>query len=259
MGRAVELAAFDAILSRADPRNVVHLIGPGGIGKSTLLREVARRAAALGYVVRVLEGRDLPPFPDEIGEALEVGDLGGRPLLMIIDSYELLGSLDGHLRNSVVPSLPDSSVVVLAGRTRPSPGWFDGGWDTVSATVELTGISNAEALTLVRHHGLDDLQVAEGLVHRSGGSPLALVIGAQSGGNGSMAELLDRLLGEEDDPERGRVLGVAALARVTTPELLEAVLPGNDPHSEYKWLADRSYVEPLADGVALHALVARAL
>ena len=46
------------------------------------------------------------------------------------------------------------------------------------------------------------------------------------------------------------------MARVTTPELLEAVQPGTDGHESYKWLADRSFVEPLADGVALHALVA---
>jgi hypothetical protein len=34
------------------------------------------------------------------------------------------------------------------------------------------------------------------------------------------------------------------------------VQPGTDGHESYKWLADRSFAEPLADGVALHALVA---
>ena len=46
---------------------------------------------------------------------------------------------------------------------------------------------------------------------------------------------------------------------MTTPDLLEAVLPDADPQEGYKWLADRSFVEPLAEGIALHALVAQAV
>lgn len=258
VGRVDELESFDAILSGTDPRSVVHVSGPAGIGKSTLLREVVRRARAKGYSVRSLEGRDLTPFPESLESALGAVDADGPPLLIIIDSYELVGSLDGHLRSSLVPSLPDSSIVVLAGRTRPGPAWFDGGWDAVSLTIEISGIGYADAAALVRHHGLSDERVDE-VVRRSAGSPLALVIAAHAGGAGSMADLLDRLLGAEAEPQRARILGVAALARVTTPELLEAVLPSADPHESYKWLADRSFVEPLADGVALHALVAQSI
>ena len=54
-------------------------------------------------------------------------------------------------------------------------------------------------------------------------------------------------------------MSVAAIARVTTPELIEAVQPGTDGHEAYKWLADRSFSEPLADGIALHTLVAEAV
>ena len=261
VGRTDELAFFDAILSRTEPCSVVHLSGPAGIGKSTLLREVARRARAAGYSVRSLEGRDLPPFPESLEAAIGVveSDDAAAPLI-IIDSYELVGSLDGHLRSVVVPSLPESSIVILAGRTRPGPAWFEGGWDTVSRTLELGGLDHGDAVSLVRHYGHDgNDRVVDDVVRRSAGSPLALVIGAQAGGNGSMADLLDRLLGTEAEPQRARTLGVAALARVTTPELLEAVLPSDDAHDGYKWLADRSFVEPLADGVALHALVAQSV
>ncbi|MEO6126459.1 MAG: AAA family ATPase [Ilumatobacteraceae bacterium] len=258
VGRVDELACFDAILSGADPRSIVHVSGPAGIGKSTLLREVARRARSAGYSVRSLEGRDLPPFPEALESAIGPVTTDGPPLLIIIDSYELVGSLDGHLRSVIVPMLPDSSIIVLAGRTRPGPAWFEGGWDAVSRTIEVLGIGHSDAVALVRHHGLGIDRVDE-IVRRSGGSPLALVIAAQAGGDGSMADLLDRLLGAEAEPQRARVLGVAALARVTTPELLEAVLPSDDPHESYKWLADRSFVEPLADGVALHSLVAQSI
>ena len=259
VGRVDELAFFDAILDGNDPCSVVHVSGPAGIGKSTLLREVARRARSGGYSVRSLEGRDLPPFPESLEGAIGPIVSDAAPLLIIIDSYELVGSLDGHLRSMIVPSLPDSSIVILSSRTRPGPAWFEGGWDAVSRTLEIGGLGHTDAVALVRHYGVGADRPIEELVRRSGGSPLALVIGAQTGGNGSMADLLDRLLGAEAEPQRARVLGVAALARVTTPELLEAVLPSDDPHDSYKWLADRSFVEPLADGVALHALVAQSI
>lgn len=45
-GRGAELARLEEILAGATPQRVVFLHGPGGIGKSTVLREVMRRAAA---------------------------------------------------------------------------------------------------------------------------------------------------------------------------------------------------------------------
>src|SRR4029077_6408993 len=80
--------------------------------------------------------------------------------------------------------------------------------------------------------------------------------GLHAGQCGSVADLADRLLGHEVDSDRYRTLSVAAIARVTTPELIEAVQPGTDGHEAYKWLADRAFSEPLADGIALHTLVA---
>ena len=45
VGRDSELELFDSLLSDDPPANVVLVHGPGGIGKSALLREVARRTA----------------------------------------------------------------------------------------------------------------------------------------------------------------------------------------------------------------------
>ena len=55
------------------------------------------------------------------------------------------------------------------------------------------------------------------------------------------------------------MLWVAAIARVTTPELLADVLDDEDPQDRYKWLANLSFAEPLATGVTVHALVADAV
>jgi ABC-type transporter Mla maintaining outer membrane lipid asymmetry ATPase subunit MlaF len=70
VARIAELSFFDAVLAGKSPVRIVHVLGKGGIGKSALLREVARRAEACGFDTVWLDGRDLPPFPDEVDPAL---------------------------------------------------------------------------------------------------------------------------------------------------------------------------------------------
>ena len=129
VGRARELARFDALLA-GDPVRLLYVSGAGGIGKSTLLRAMGRRAVDAGYAVVTLDGRDLQPFPSVLNEALAPA-MVDEPTLVVIDSYEMISSLDGWLREVVIPDLRDSTIVVFGSRQRPSPGWFEGGWDAV--------------------------------------------------------------------------------------------------------------------------------
>src|SRR5579859_3584886 len=65
VGREPELELLERCLA-ADATHVVFLHGPGGIGKSTLLREIARRARERGWDTFLVEGRELAPTPDAI-------------------------------------------------------------------------------------------------------------------------------------------------------------------------------------------------
>lgn len=260
VGRDHELALFGRLLDGELPQRVVHLVGPGGIGKSALLRHASHLAEQRGIRTIWIDGRDVRPFPTDVdGVLADVGQAGRA--LVVFDSYELIESLDSHLRDQVIPDLPDSTLVVLASRHQPSRGWHEQGWDSVVLTVALAPLDDDEAEALVRAHGVTDPERAAAIVGRSHGSPLALVVGAEAGpaGSGSVVELIGRLLGDEVEPDRQRALSVAAIARVTTPELLADVLGEHDPYESYKWLADRSFAEPLARGVTLHALVAEAV
>ena len=104
VGRGRELARFDALLA-GDPVRLLYVSGAGGIGKSTLLRAMGRRAADAGYAVVTLDGRDLQPFPSVLNEALAPA-MANEPTLVVIDSYEMISSLDGWLREVVIPDLP---------------------------------------------------------------------------------------------------------------------------------------------------------
>ena len=64
--------------------------------------------------------------------------------LVVIDSYEMISSLDGWLREVVIPELRDSTLVVFGSRQRPSPGWFEGGWDAVFESMALEGLSTGD-------------------------------------------------------------------------------------------------------------------
>lgn len=256
VGRDRELERIDRVLA-GGTHNVVYLHGDGGIGKSALLREIARRAERSGFETSWLDGRDLPPFPAVVESRL--AELPpDRKWLVLFDSYENISSLDTHLRDHVIPTLPASTVVVFASRQRPATGWFSDGWDAVVESMELDGLSPDDLRQLAHAHGLPDDHVERAIV-RSHGSPLAVVVAAHAGVDGSIPLLVDRLIGDEVDPDHARVLSVAAIARVTTPELLDAAVPGLDGSACFEWLATRTFTEPLADGVALHALVADAV
>ncbi len=258
MARIEELEFFDRVLAGPSPVRIVHVHGTGGIGKSALLREMSRRAGSCGYDTVWLDGRDLPPFPDQVEAALRTVT-ETWPAVVLFDSYELISSLDSHLRDTVIPQLPDTTVVVFASRQAPSRGWFEQGWDAVAHTIELDGLVAADAKRLLHAHGILADDTVDAIVHRSHGSPLALVVGAETGSDGSIGDLVDRLVGDEVDPAHYRILSVASLARVTTPELLGDVLGDAESQDNYKWLATRSFSEPLAAGITLHSLVADAV
>lgn len=271
VGRAAERARLEALLDPASGVSVVFVHGPGGIGKSALLRQVARAAGGRGWSPYWLEGRDLPPVSDAM-ELVLADILGVERPLVIFDTYEHLAGLDGYLRSRFVPALPEDAVVLIGGRGRPDAGWFAGGWEHVVREVPLGGLTQEESRELLCRSGLRDRGIAERLVAWAQGSPLALSLGAHSAqpADGtpavgppldadSLSALVARLVDREADTDRRRVLAVAALSRVTTPQLLAEVLPDADGDEAFRWLASRSFAEPLADGLALHALVAEAL
>jgi len=270
VGRAAELAELERCLADEATVRVVHVFGPGGIGKSSLLRELARRAGERGFTPFAVEGRELPPSPDALEAILADAATAARPLVLI-DTYERMTGLGAYLRRGLLPRLPATAVVVIAGRAAPEESWFQDGWESVVSELALDKLPAGDARALLAAHGLSDTR-SEAIVDWADGSPLALTLAARAATTDGewrptddrdhpeiLRALIRRLAESEMRSVRFSVLAVAAIARVTTPEMLDAVLPAGDADGAYERLRALSFSEPVGDGLALHELVRKAL
>jgi hypothetical protein len=270
-GRRSEIAFLEQCLDAADPpASVVHVCGPGGIGKSTLLREIGRRARERGRTVITLDGREVGPGTGILEAALSAIAPDARPVVLL-DSYEQMSAHDPHLRHDLLPALPDDSLVIIAGRGVPDPGWFTGGWESVTARLDLGAMPPEDASRLLAAHGVSDERVPA-IVDWAAGSPLALALAADAaladaGWNAArsperpdiLRSLLHRLVETELQDVRPSALSIAVVARTTTPALLRAVLPDEDAEEGYRQLSGLTITEPLGNGIMIHELARKVL
>ena len=179
VGREAELATLrEAIAAEDPPFLVAYVHGPGGIGKSRLLQSAV---ASPGPGVRVLplDCARIEPTPrgflEAVGGAFEGAD--GRCVLAL-DTYETFGLMDSWLRQSFLPSLPDTAVTLIASREPPRPGWLTSpGWAGLFHQIRLGGLDPDEARAMLTRRGLsaDQAERASRFAH---GHPLALELAA---------------------------------------------------------------------------------
>jgi hypothetical protein len=283
VGRASEIELFRAALDSAEPPfSVLHVHGPPGIGKTSLLDVFAGLSADAGASVVRLDGRDLLPSPpavlEVLGGVLEVpegeGAIVGPPdsgrVVLLVDTYERLAPLDDWVRTQLLPRLPATALTVAAGRTPPGPAWrADPAWRELLRMVTLRNLSPQESRHYLRACGVDPAH-QEQLVQVAHGHPLGLSLLADvviRGGEAAADPLTPDLVGTllrqflEVVPSglHRRALEVCALARVTTEALLREALGLEDAHELFAWLWELSFVESGAEGLSPHDLARDAL
>jgi hypothetical protein len=279
VGRSAEIELFRAALDDAvdRPFSILHVHGPGGVGKTSLLQVLGVVAADAGATVARLDGRDLDPSPVSVLEALAetlaipTGDgpidlpEGGRRLVLLVDAYEHMAALDRWFRVRFIPRLPSSAIIVIAGRDPPTREWrSDPGWGALLRVVSLRNLSPDDSRALLLQAGIDR-QLHERIVRLTYGHPLGLALLTDVVARGGQVDsdvlpldlvdgLLERLVETVPDRRHRRALGVCVVARCTTEALVRDVLDEGDVHDVFGWLRGLSFIEPRADGVAPHDL-----
>jgi energy-coupling factor transporter ATP-binding protein EcfA2 len=282
VGRTSEVELFQLALESPDPAFLLlHIHGPPGIGKSSLLDVLAGLAADKGARVVRLDGRDLVPSPPAVLQALgvlevpeEEGAIAGLSddgrLVVLFDTYERLSPLDEWVRTRLLPRLPATALTVVAGRTPLDSAWrADPAWRELLRVVSLRNLSPEESRQYLQACGVDPAR-QEQLVELAHGHPLGLSLLADvvvRGGEAAADPLTPDLVGTllqrfvEIVPSglHRRALEVCAPARVTTEALLREVLGLEDAHELFTWLRELSFVESGPEGVFPHDLARDAL
>ena len=279
VGRHAELDLFrSALLAPAPPFAVLHLHGPGGIGKTSLLREYGRIATEVGRSVVNLDGRNVDPSPpgflravrhaiqieDDTSAIIEAWPSGS---VLLLDTYEVLASLDEWLRETFLPQLPAETLIVIAGRNPPTPAWLtDLDWSQLSHSLPIQNLRPEESRTYLATCGIPDTQHPDVLAFTHG-HPLALALiadvfqrGDRLAGFDPKEEpdvvriLLERLVQDVPSLLHRRALDVAVITWATTEEMLARVLNISDAREIFDWLRRLSFIEDGPFGLYPHDL-----
>jgi hypothetical protein len=265
------------------------IYGSGGIGKTTLLAELARRGDSRGRIVIEIDARHLVATPASWQQALrealsveasaDVNDV--RPpagSVLLVDTFETIASLDRWLREEELPRYPDDVLVVFAGRAHAGAGWhLDPGWSSVSNVSRLNPWNKDEASEYLKSR-LGDKKASNDLLLGGAGNPLtlALLVDAQRRGHGFdttnspgrtrpvdapefrdalLRELLVRFGGDLADPMLRAALDVLTVARTVTVPMLAETVDVKTASETYDWLASLPFVEEGEAGLQMHDAV----
>jgi hypothetical protein len=285
VGRTQELETFRAALAAPElPFHILAIHGPGGVGKTTLVKELVNAAAELDAVSVHLDARNIEPAPAPFVDALRVAlglDAESSPLAHIlasghrhaifIDTYETLAPLDDWLREEFLPQLPSNVLIVTSGRNAPSSGWRgDSGWASLIRSLPLRNLDGSEGREYLRRRNIPDAQHAEMLAFTHG-HPLALSLVADSIAQSDaytfkpgavpdvVKALLERFVEGVPGPDHRAALECCGLVRVTTQGLLSQMLDRADVHELFEWLRGLSFIESGPEGLFPHDLAREAL
>lgn len=286
VGRESELALFQELIVQEDPScYLLYLYGPGGQGKTTLLRRFMDQCEDSGMPSLYLDGRELNPHPTSLQEALllatqtahwdevqEKIESLGKKVILFMDTYEKLSPVDDWVCKEFLPQLPPNVFTVISGRNAPSLTWkTDAGWKALMKTLPLKSLEPSEAIEFLERKNNIPKEEFNSILAFTHGHPLALSVVAEiyeqhpgkkfnpEASPDAIRTLLDIFLQQVPGPAHRTALEICALAQSTTESLLEGTLEFADSGQFFHWLRQLSFIEQGKYGLYPHDLVREAI
>jgi len=288
VGRARELDLLQDLVRRpGEDWHLLHVHGPGGIGKSTLLRLVAERIGrarailvdgiwgfarpedVLARVRQELVARGAMAADGtgssarEVTAALNAYAAAQGGILLALDTFEKWNFVEDWLRDEWLPALDYRVRVCTAGRQRLLGPWQAGGWNLLVRHLELPPLAPCEVDEYGRRLGIPD-GALDDLRRISGGHPLALSLagplilrhgrldGARSQVRALVQQLMGAVLADVSDPLLHRCIEAAAVLRRFDQELLEAALGEPVPADRFRALCGLPFITGCGEYWMLH-------
>lgn len=285
-GREDELRSFAHNLTPSTPPISVFLIhGPGGVGKTALLAQMQLRARQAGLDCIHLDARAIEPSVPGLlqGLANALGMPRAEALLpdilsawhrqprrlLVIDTFERISHLEDWLREHLLAELPQQSLAVISGRDKPGTRWqTDPQWSHGHRLIRLRNLPPEHCEHVLANKNLSDLQ-RQAIIRLSHGHPLTLMLMADlvttSGtvpdalGTDVIRHLTECFTAHAPSPQHQEAIELSAHARVTTQDLLAAMVDPRMAASLFNWLASLSFMELTSEGLFPHDLVRDAI
>ncbi len=270
VGRTPELSHVQGLLDADAPSALVWVHGPGGVGKTSLLREIQHVSRSRAVPVGLVDLQALAPSPVTVAAALDAAlaaaDGAGTRRVLLIDTAEAAASLDDWFRETWLPEAPDNLLMVVASRHAPGTAWTaDPGWSALLQPLALGTLSDDESRALLAERGVDADRHGEALAFARG-HPLALALVADAierdptatfqplAEPDTVGALVQRFLSRSASAELREALEACAVVRCATEPILAELLERAVPSDLFDELANLPIVEGDADGLVLHSL-----
>ena len=269
-------AIFDTVGQLRDPTGLAPLIAGLGAALSDRVHARLKSRVALDVFLRGVEGRLTAAFVEAVAEWTA---RSGKPVVLMVDTYEQAAALDEWICGTLVEALPGSVRLVLSGRNqlrRMNSDWTEHS-DRIRP-LPLTELDTPDAIALLERFGLTDSAQAHAIVRATGGWPLLLVLVRQlsidAGGwerigrldlardrDELASQLLDRIMREERAKPLRDLLERGAVAPWLDPPMIAALLEvsATSAQSLYDRLAVHAFAERDPHGLRLHARLAEML
>lgn len=286
ISRKKELEVFQKIIKNKESV-ILSIFGHPGTGKSELLmhyRITAKEEGIAFYLVNANFTKDDPTsflhaLLEQMGppstsvsplEAIRMHiqhlEKKGKRFVIAIDSFEHFEKLDEWFRQSFLPSLPSSSIIIFCGRQPLNIYWKSSIWHTFIKTI------NLQALTLNQLEATIETPTAntlQSIWHYSKGNPYAISLLISSLNNygelndrqihGAFRKLIREWLREVKDEAMITYIEAASFGVQFNQEKLEDILQTSLARKEFERLISYSFIEETASGWKLNPLFQFAL